>query len=386
MYTPKTPNTSDTTVGYNFSDREIVNYFSDSPLNRVSFLRTEPEFLSLALKHPTAQFLLFNNLAPLTRSPTEIYYAKHDEISQLVPEDTFKQSEEELIKGSDARDTHAAVIFLGLRTCDSGSSFSYKIYSGAPFFAVDVTPEASRAPQDASLLIKSMEEQGLFFHQTRVLNTLPGEDAAIYAQARSLVDWNTRNRFCGICSGLTVSVNAGTKRVCLSSNKIEPNLQLKCSIRTIPSNLCFPRTDPTIISVVLSADGKRVLLGRGKRAPPKRYSALAGFIEPGESVENAVRREVWEEAGVILSRVSIHSTQPWPYPANLMIGAIGQCHKDHEDLTLEHDHELADARWYKLEEVRDALNGTGDLQLPPATAIANQMLRSIVKSYFCLDG
>jgi NAD+ diphosphatase len=146
---------------------------------------------------------------------------------------------------------------------------------------------------------------------------------------------------------------------------------------------------------VISHDAKRVLLGRQKRWPPYWYSTLAGFCEPAESVEEAVRREVWEESGVQLGRVVIHSTQPWPYPANLMIGAIAQALPDGEDIVLKHDPELEDAKWVGLDEIRDALRvGTsglnegpgseykeGGLRLPPKTAIANQLLQAVVGGF-----
>ena len=142
---------------------------------------------------------------------------------------------------------------------------------------------------------------------------------------------------------------------------------------------------------VISADSERVLLGRQKRWPDYWYSTLAGFVEPAESVEEAVRREVWEESGVTLGRVVIHSTQPWPYPANLMIGAIGQCTPGGEKILLKHDPELEDAKWVSLAEVKEALQvGTsglgeeagegykeGGLRLPPRTAIANQLLTAV---------
>jgi NAD+ diphosphatase len=146
---------------------------------------------------------------------------------------------------------------------------------------------------------------------------------------------------------------------------------------------------------IVSHDGSRVLLGRGKRFPEYWYSTLAGFLEPAESVEEAVRREVWEESGVHVGRVVVHSTQPWPYPANLMIGAIGQAIPGGEEIHLGHDAELADAKWYTNEEVREALKfGTsglgegagpeykeGNLRLPPGTAIANQLLSAVVGGF-----
>ena len=149
---------------------------------------------------------------------------------------------------------------------------------------------------------------------------------------------------------------------------------------------------------VLSADAERVLVGRQKRWPQYWYSTLAGFVEPAESVEEAVRREVWEESGCKLGRVMIHSTQPWPYPANLMIGAIAQCVPEGEEIVLKHDPELEHAKWVTLAEVKEALvvgtSGLGEeagegykeggLRLPPRTAIANQLLTAVTSGF--LDG
>lgn len=296
--------------------------------------------------------------------------------------------------------------------------------------------------------------------------SLPAPQAAIYAQARALLDWNARNPFCAQCGHPTMSINAGTKRTCpptdwaslskdsgaigstittsppKSPEEAKPTARPDCATRKGISNLCFPRTDPTIIVAVLSADGERVLLGRQKRWPEYWYSTLAGFVEPAESVEEAVRREVWEESGVVLGRVVIHSTQPWPYPANLMVGCVAQAvgamppssqsqggvvdsradtrEKEGEEgegegeggktgvymgrnkgqkgtpeeIVLQHDPELEDAKWVPLEEVREALRvGThnllegqgmpegyreGALRLPPRTAIANQLLEAVV--------
>ncbi|KAJ5689288.1 hypothetical protein N7462_003680 [Penicillium macrosclerotiorum] len=383
--------------------KETVNYFSSSPINRLSFLRGDHPFLSSALKHPSTKFLLLNSLAPLTQSPAELYYAKYDEVRGLVPQDFFDQSEEEMIKGFDSRKTSANLIFLGLDESRKEGSLTHKIYSGVPFFALDVTPKGSEAQQTAAKnIIRTMEEKGLSFFQTRVVTTFTPDEAAIYAQARALVDWNTRNTFCGTCGHRTLGVNAGTKRACPPTDAArtaegQSEDRPECNTRTTLSNLSFPRTDPTIIVAVVSADGKRILLGRGKRFPPKWYSTLAGFIEPAESIEDAVRREVWEEAGVTLSRVVIHSSQPWPYPANLMIGAIAQVSDPaHEKINLEHDPELEDARWFDIEEVEEALRiGTSDLsasagaeykgglRLPPETAIANQLIRCAVNAdYF----
>ncbi|GKZ29111.1 NADH pyrophosphatase [Aspergillus brasiliensis] len=383
--------------------RETVNYFSSSPLNRLSFLRTDHAFLSAALKHPSTRFVLMKDLAPLTKTPTEPYYAKYEEIRKMVPETIYDKSEEDIIKEYDSRKTTASPIFLGLDETQTQDGLAWKIYSGTPYFALDVTPRHSEEQQaNSRAVISDLEAKGLTFLQGRTIMSFPASEAAIYAQARALIDWNTRNTFCGTCGHPTISVNSGTKRACPPSDAAlveqgKPATRPPCNTRTTISNLSFPRTDPTIIVAVVSADAKRILLGRGKRFPPYFYSTLAGFIEPAESVEDAVRREVWEEAGVTLSRVVIHSSQPWPYPANLMIGAIAQVSDPaHEKINLEHDPELEDARWFEFAEVEEALKtGTsvlgaapgpeykeGALRLPPATAIANQLIRAAINLEF----
>ncbi|KAE8150095.1 NUDIX hydrolase domain-like protein [Aspergillus avenaceus] len=386
--------------------RETVNYFSSSPLNRLSFLRGDHSFLSAAVRHPATRFVLLKDLAPLTKSPSELYYAHYNDIRKLVPETIYDKSEEDIIKEYDSRNTIPQLVFLGLDESRKQDGLAWKIYTGAPCFALDVTPKGSEEQQSNSKdVISALEAQGLSFLHARVVMTFSADEAAVYAQSRALVDWNNRNSFCGTCGHRTLSVNSGTKRACPPSDAArvaegKPAERPACNTRTTLSNLSFPRTDPTIIVAVLSVDCKRILLGRSKRFPPNWYSTLAGFIEPAESVEDAVRREVWEEAGVTLSRVIIHSSQPWPYPANLMIGAIAQVSDPaHETINLSHDPELEDAKWFSIEEVEEALKvGTsalgdgpsaeykeGGLRLPPPTAIANQLIQSAVSMDFLGD-
>lgn len=222
----------------------------------------------------------------------------------------------------------------------------------------------------------------------------------MYGQARGIVDWNLRNQFCAGCGCPTMPIYGGYKRVCPPTDRNGTGVaqaRKDCPTRNGITNISFPRSDPTMIAAVVSADGKKMLLGRQKRWPPGFYSTLAGFLEPGESVEEGVRREVWEESGVKVGRVVLHSSQPWPYPASLMIGAVASALPDGEDIHLGHDPELEDAKWIPLEEVRQALkrptrldtvhtaNGTGNkestLLLPPHTAIANRLIAAICDGY-----
>ncbi|KAI4683516.1 uncharacterized protein J4E88_004692 [Alternaria novae-zelandiae] len=376
--------------------KEVANYFSGSPLNRVGFLRPDHQFLSSALNHPSTTFLLFNKLEPLTKSGSELARCTFADVKPIIGENPFEKSEEEVIAQYNSTLYVPQIIFLGLDERKDG--FKYKEhYKGQPWFAVDVTPKES-VKEKAEELLERMTSTGLEFSKGRMNLSLQAEEAAIYAEARHLLDWNERNPFCASCGYKTLSVNAGFKRTCPPkdiASEVNQGERPPCATRTGISNLCFPRTDPTVIMAVVSADGTKILLGRQKRWPAYFYSTLAGFLEPAESVEEAVRREVWEESGIHLGRVVIHSTQPWPYPANLMIGAIGQAIPDGETIHLGHDAELEDAKWFTADEIREALrigtSGLGDdagpeykeggLRLPPKTAIANQLITAVANGF-----
>ncbi|XXH05167.1 Putative vacuolar membrane transporter for cationic amino acids [Hypoxylon texense] len=378
--------------------REIANYFSGSPLNRISFLRTDYGFLRAAFAHPQAAFLLLDNLSPLVKDPAHLSYVARDVVTPLTGEEPFRESEQEQVREFNSAVTRPVVLFLGIDEKQPG--FQYREYKGNPYFAVDVTPKGTTADK-AQSIIDLIKATGVSFIDGRRLMSLNAPEAAIYAEARSLLDWNARNPFCGGCGQPTMSINAGWKRVCPPSDLAvlgadgTPKARADCATRHGVSNLCFPRTDPTVIMAIVSADGARLLLGRNKRFPPSWYSTLAGFLEPGESIEEAVRRETWEESGVAVGRVVVHSSQPWPLPANLMIGAVGQAVPGGETIHLGHDEELADARWYSFEEVREGItngvSGLGDpappgykeggLRLPPQIAIANQLIQAVLDGF-----
>ncbi len=188
----------------------------------------------------------------------------------------------------------------------------------------------------------------------RLLPILSPEEAALYGGARSLVDWHARHRFCAVCGSPTELFRGGWGRRCAS-----------CGAEH------FPRVDPVVI-MLAEYDG-RVLLGRQPGFPPGFFSALAGFVEPGESLEEAVARELFEEAGIAVSDVSYVASQPWPFPSSLMIG----CRAVARDAALTIDTtELEAAMWVDRAEVRAALAGDmgASFMAPPPLAIARYLL------------
>ena len=221
----------------------------------MSFLRTENEFLSSALVHPSTSFLLFNNLAPLAKAPTKLEYATYKDVRPLIGENPYSQSEERLIANYNSAVTIPQLLFLGLDE-NPESDFRYKIYRGSPYFALDVTPKGT-VGEEAERLIESMKSRGLRFVEGRMHMSLPAPEAAIYAQARALLDWNARNPFCAGCGQPTLSINGGMKRTCppkdmaklangssIGSTTAEPPSADRpdCVTRKGVSNLCFPRT------------------------------------------------------------------------------------------------------------------------------------------------
>jgi NAD+ diphosphatase len=177
-------------------------------------------------------------------------------------------------------------------------------------------------------------------------------DAGLLAYATAIVGWHGSHGFCARCGHATDLAAAGHERRCPSCGATH-----------------HPRTDPVVIMLV--HDGDRVLLGRQARWPEGRYSTLAGFVEPGESLEEAVAREVGEESGIAVTDIRYRSSQPWPFPASLMVGFHARYANGEPSV---HDGELEDVRWFSRQEVRDAANGQSMLHLPPPVAIARRLI------------
>jgi len=289
--------------------------FTGNPLDRSSGRRIDEAWLAAQAAHPQARFLAMRALHAAVHATEEPHLA------WLARE---------------------AIEALGV----AGDLVLLGIEDEVPHFAVPV-PTAVEA------------HEGLAFAEARGLgSTLPMHEAGILAQARSMLDWHARHRFCSECGGETVAAEGGARRHCLA-----------CGAHA------YPQVSPSII-VLVERDG-RCLLAKRAGGAVNRYSCVAGYVEPGESIEEAVAREVQEEVGVPVTDVRYHSSQPWPFPATLMIGCTARATA--EDIHVD-EHEIGEAHWFTRDDARRALARTNpDLTVPEPVAIAHHLIRDWVE-------
>ena len=294
-----------------------LNTFAGNPLDRVSERRREPEWLADQLETEGTRVLAFWNGAPLVQERESGIV-----LTRLPPALSVE------LAGGDER-----LLFMGLDEEDRA------------VFALDL--EGGADPAEGVL-----QGRGQFRSLRDLAPTLAASDCAMAASAKAVFEWRRRHRFCSACGQPTRVAEAGWKRLCPA-----------CKVEH------FPRTDPVVIMLPVR-DG-HCLLGRQPSWPAGRFSALAGFMEPGETIEEACAREIKEESGLTAVSVSYHSSQPWPFPSNLMIGLIaevgpGEARADQS--------ELEAVRWLERDKVRALLADGGDITLPPPMAIARQLI------------
>lgn len=307
--------------------------FAGNPLDRLSENRDDAARLDLWRADPRARIMVIARDTPVMKAGA-------------APDPFFTL--EEAAGLGEPRET----AFLGIGL------------DGAPFFAVQLDDSAIVAtPNDKGQIDASgfsiPGRDGLFFKDLRSLGVqrlLTREATAMYAQAKALMHWHARHRFCANCGQPTRVAASGWRRECDA-----------CKAQH------FPRTDPVVI--MLAIHGDKCLLGRQARFVKGMYSALAGFVEPGETLEEAVRREIFEESGVKCGRVSYLASQPWPFPASLMIGALAEATS--AELVIDHN-ELEDARWFPRAEILSMFEGThpDGLTAPVHLAIAHHILHA----------
>ena len=298
----------------------FVNTFAGNPLDRVSYRRSDAEWLAEQLAAPESLALALWNGKPLVETAA----GGGVQIAYLAA------GMARVLAGGPER-----LLFLGL-------------WKETAIFAVDLDGEGD--PADGPL-----EGLGRFEDLRAIAMTLPGTEAGIIATAKSMFEWRRRHRHCPACGSVSEVAEGGWKRIC-------PTFRAQH----------FPRTDPVVI--MLAVKGERCLLGRQAAWPKGMYSALAGFLEPGESIEEACARELYEEAAVRATSVRYHSTQPWPYPASLMIGLIAEI--ETEDATADNI-EIDEVRWFTREQARALVRGEmGDAKAPGGLAIAYQLIKA----------
>jgi NAD+ diphosphatase len=298
----------------------ISHVYSGNPLDRGDRERRDEEWMAARSEDPSTRFLPMWELSVLISNGSQsgLGWLRLDDLRRL---------------GIDT-----STIFLGLRKQEA-------------YFVVDISKNQGAA--------RELQESGdwRFENARRATESLSGSDSGIVAQARAQVDWHNRNGFCSICGHGTFTKRGGQVRQCS-----------KCDVEH------YPRTDPVVITIV--SDEDRCLLGqsRGRLARGNMYSALAGFVDQGESIEEAVAREVMEEAGIRIEDIRYHSSQPWPFPSSLMIG----CHASAvtTDILMD-DEEMLDVRWFPRDEVLLALEGKStNLAVPGPIAIAHHLIKA----------
>ncbi|HXU98896.1 MAG TPA: NAD(+) diphosphatase [Caulobacteraceae bacterium] len=298
----------------------FTNVFAGNPLDRASYRRSDEAWVAERLADPESLAMAMWNGKPLVEDAK----AGGAQIAYLAA------GMAKALSGGAER-----LLFLGL-------------WKETAIFAVDI--ESDTDPADGHLA-----GLGRFEDLRGVAMTLPVTEAAIAATAKSMFEWRRRHRHCAACGAPSEATEGGWKRLCRT-----------CGTQH------FPRTDPVVI--MLPVQGERCLLGRQAAWPKAMYSALAGFLEPGESIEEACARELFEEAAVKALSVRYHSTQPWPYPSSLMIGLIAEIEPGEP---VADNIEIDEVRWFSREEARALVAGDHpDARAPGALAIAHQLIKA----------
>ncbi|XP_024115956.1 peroxisomal NADH pyrophosphatase NUDT12 [Oryzias melastigma] len=336
------------------------NYFSRETLDRLSGKRSDAAWLEAKQRDPDTVYLLFSNRSPMATVTKD---TSGDGADVKLCRFRYNAVKDLLQKPA------TVLVFLGAERTKNPPSSTTSSSSSQTEQDTPDTPVwfAINSDEDAAELLKRCENSSCFFPKTpnRDLLRLDEEEAGVVAQARSVLAWHDRYSFCPTCGSPTSLQEGGHKRSCLNPD---------CRSLKGVHNTCYPRVDPVVIMLVIHPDGNQCLLGRKSIFPARMFSCLAGFVEPGETIEEAVRREVEEESGVKVGPVQYVSCQPWPMPSSLMIG----CHAiaTSTDIKVDED-EIEDAQWFPRQQVVDSMfrGAHQTLVIPPRQTIAHQLIR-----------
>ena len=312
--------------------KELLNYFAAVSFDRMGLIRNSDGWLTEQLAKPSTRIVpMWQDMNLILMrddpsSPPEAVFPTYEEFHALYPGITPR-------------------ILLG---CFHEG--------GEVYFVVELDASDESVPS-------RFESLGRFVNLRVVCPFIDSEHAALLGYARAMIYWHRHHRFCGTCGSPTRNAQCGHVRLCLDE---------RCKRQH------FPRTDPAVIVLISGRDNEKCLLGRSPKWPEHRFSTLAGFVEPGESLEQAVSREVFEESGVRIdsSEVIYHSSQPWPFPASIMLGFTAVT--DYQDIRID-PNELVEARWFSREDIENGLKDKTFI-LPSTYSIAHRLIREWMES------
>jgi NAD+ diphosphatase len=288
------------------------NFYASGGIDRAAHLRTDEQWIRKQIEDRAAR------IVPVWRSQNLVQHGN-------PPIGVSVEANRGLLTGA------GAVVFLGL--------IEEVAHFAADFSAYDEPP---------------LEEHGQFRDMRGVGQLLSHQEGALLVYARATIQWHLRHQFCGVCGSATISQESGHMRKCTNSD---------CAAQH------FPRLDPAVIMLVHDG-GDRLILGRQKNWPPGQHSVLAGFVEQGESLEDAVAREIFEEAGVEITDIHYHSSQPWPFPSSIMLGFNARATGSTLNVNRE---ELEDARWFTRDELL-ASPENDEFRLPRSDSISRRLI------------
>lgn len=360
-----------------------INYFAHSFVDRRSDKRRDTQWVNDQFSKEDTVFILFHVDKPFIKvdSNKNMYALQRFSYSQI--KQLFDQDPEEFTANK-----QRSTVFLGVEY-ETNKDFegtqdltpyqaTYSPYSHPEinnkevfksWFAIDTSVFNDNSEEIAAIFV----DYGQFFEGNflRLMAIQDSLESSIIAQARSVFCWIDRNKFCATCGSPNVLQDSGSKLAC-------QNLQCKSKDRAmnkhVPSNIHYPRVDPVAIMLIINPARTHVLLGRKKMFPAKMFSCLAGYVESGESLEEAVRRESFEESGIYTDKVVYHSSQPWPFPSTLMMGCLAYATSSEIKVDT---NEIEDAQWFSLDELELILRNQhpDKVTIPNERTIAHQLIK-----------
>ncbi|QPG74670.1 hypothetical protein FOA43_002002 [Brettanomyces nanus] len=384
-----------------------VYFGAKTSLNRFAFLRPNADFIKSVIEYSGTRLVFylreplrngFKILAHKSPDHPRIVYFPIDG-SELVHEKMKQWAQMNAANSADLRlKTKITAVFLGLdeepgsadsplkdESVDPKEVFQFQNHSGVPLFAVDITDNEELCHD----IIGRLKDVEYLANIDDIMN-LSLIDSSIFSYGKMYLDWLYRNQYCPGCGSRVIPIFAGSKLQCTNEAKetdSRGNQVFKCPVRkTSVNNVCFPRQDPVVIIALRNSSSTKILLGhnaRRKNLDEKFFSCFSGFMEPGETIEGAVEREVWEETGFKLhEKIQIVKSQPWPFPCCLMVGCVGTTDPGVDnEINIHLDKELDVCKWFDIDYVANLVYKRptdGKIRLPYAGSVAFELIKMVI--------